>query len=193
VRLAAESRGGSRQLCTQLQESEHLWISAPRNLFAMHAGSRQVLIAGGIGITPLLAMAEELEARGEAFVLHYYVHHRQQIAFAERWQRGFRYGRLLLHAGDAGESARTHVPREIRAATSHEHLYLCGPNAFMQHFDAMAAGFGWRPAQIHQEHFAVAVPLADSDEPFEVELARSGRVVTVPARSSIAGHCAAVA
>ena len=186
VRLAADSRGGSRRLCQSLQVGDRLWISAPRNLFALQPGSRQVLIAGGIGITPLLAMAEELDARGAAFVLHYYVHSREQIAFSERWQRGFQHGRVLLHVSTEGDSARSHIPLEIRAATSREQLYLCGPTAFMRHFAALSARFGWTPPQLHQEHFGAVLQSRIDDHGFEVELVRSGRVVQVPAQRSIA-------
>lgn len=186
VRLAADSRGGSRQLCGELAAGDRLRISAPRNLFPLRAGTRQVLIAAGIGITPLLSMAQALEARGEDFVLHYYVRRRGQVAFAARLRRGFAHGRVLVHASDEGESARTHVPVEIRAATSRDQLYLCGPAPFMERFAALAAGFGWTPGQVHREHFGAVARPAGKDQAFEVELAGSGRVLTVPAQASIA-------
>lgn len=186
VRLAADSRGGSRQLCRSSAAGDRLRISAPRNLFPLRSGTRQVLIAAGIGITPLLSMAEALEARGEDFVLHYYVRQRQQVAFASRLRQGFAHGRVLLHASADGDSARTHVPVEIRAATSRDQLYLCGPAPFMNRFTELAAGFGWSPAQVHREHFGAIARPASADRAFEVELARSGRRVAVPAGRSIA-------
>lgn len=186
VKLAAESRGGSRQVCTRLAAGDPLQISMPRNLFALHDGTRQVLIAAGIGITPLLSMAHALDARGEPFVLHYYVSRRADVAFAEQWARGFVHGRVLVHASEDGESPRSHIPLEIRAATSRDHLYLCGPAAFMNRFSALANGFGWVPGQIHQEHFGATNSGRDSDAAFEVELASSGRVVRVDAGTTIA-------
>lgn len=186
VKLAPDSRGGSRQACTALAAGDRLHISAPRNLFPLRAGTRQVLVAAGIGITPLLSMAQALEARGEDFVLHYYVQRREQIAFGERLRQGFAHGRVLLHASAEGESPRSHVPVEIRAATSRDQLYLCGPAPFMDRFAALAAGFGWTPAQVHREHFGALARPAGEDRAFEVELAASGRVVTVPAQASIA-------
>lgn len=186
VRLAADSRGGSRQLCGGVAAGDRLRISAPRNLFPLRAGTRQVLVAAGIGITPLLSMAQALEARSEEFVLHYYVRRREQIAFAGRLRQGFAHGRVLLHASAEDASPRTHVPMEIRAATSRDQLYLCGPAPFMDRFAALAGGFGWSPAQVHREHFGAIARPAGGDRPFEVELAASGRVVTVPAQASIA-------
>jgi vanillate O-demethylase ferredoxin subunit len=186
VRRTDDSRGGSRQLCGSIAPGDRLRISAPRNLFALRTGTRQVLIAAGIGITPLLSMAEALEARGEEFVLHYYVRHREQVAFAARLRQGFRHGRVLLHASADGASPRTHVPVEIRAATSRDQLYLCGPAPFMDRFAALAGGFGWSPAQVHREHFGAIARPAEGERAFEVQLASSGRVVTVPAQVSIA-------
>ena len=186
VRHVTDSRGGSRQLCGSIALGDRLQISAPRNLFPLRAGSRQVLIAAGIGITPLLSMAQALEARGEDFVLHYYVHQREQVAFSARLQRGFVHGRVLLHASTEGESARTHVPVELRAATSRDQLYLCGPAPFMDRFTALATGFGWALAQVHREHFGAALSTTTTDRAFEVELASTGQVVTVPAQVSIA-------
>ncbi|MBB3801016.1 MULTISPECIES: PDR/VanB family oxidoreductase [Xanthomonas] len=188
VKLADASRGGSRHLCEQLSTGDRLQISSPRNLFPLHAGERHVLLAAGIGITPLLSMAEALEARGEPFVLHYYVRRHTDVAFSQRLQQGFLHGQVQMHLSDGGQSPRVHVPEELGQARAHDQLYLCGPAAFMDHFTQLAKTHGWRAAQVHREHFAAADPgLAhDADHAFEVELAASGRVVQVPADCSIA-------
>ncbi|MBB5866306.1 PDR/VanB family oxidoreductase [Xanthomonas sp. 3058] len=189
VKLADASRGGSRHLCEQLSTGDRLRISTPRNLFPLHPGERHVLLAAGIGITPLLSMAEALEARGEPFVLHYYARRHADMAFLARLQRGFTHGQVQMHLSDGGESPRVHVPDELEQARTRDQLYLCGPAAFMDHFTLLAKAHGWTSAQLHREHFAAAAELPrahDADSAFEVELAASGRVVQVPAECSIA-------
>jgi ferredoxin-NADP reductase len=187
VKLAAQSRGGSHQIVHHLAAGERLRISAPRNLFPLRSGTRQLLLAAGIGITPLLSMAHALDARGEDFVLHCYARRRDELAFAELLQRGFEHGRVLLHFSADGESPRTHVPRELRAATSRDQLYLCGPTAFMQRYAVLADSFGWLPGNVHREHFG-ALDLGRADDAgFEVELASDGRRVVVAPGQSIAG------
>ncbi|KQR08014.1 MULTISPECIES: PDR/VanB family oxidoreductase [Xanthomonas] len=188
VKLADASRGGSRHLCEQLSTGDRLQISSPRNLFPLHPGERHVLLAAGIGITPLLSMAEALEARGEPFVLHYYARRHADVAFVQRLQQGFSHGQVHVHLSDGGQSPRVHVPDALVQAGARDQLYLCGPAAFMDHFTTLAQAYGWSAAQLHREHFApAALSLAhDADSAFEVELAASGRVVQVPADCSIA-------
>ncbi|MFO3705363.1 PDR/VanB family oxidoreductase [Xanthomonas codiaei] len=188
VKLADASRGGSRHLCEQLTAGDRLRISSPRNLFPLHPGERHVLLAAGIGITPLLSMAEALEARGEAFVLHYYARRHADVAFGQRLQQGFVHGQVHLHLSDGGQSPRVHVPEELGQARAHDQLYLCGPAAFMDHFTQLARAHGWSAAQLHREHFAAtdASHGHTADRAFEVELAASGRVLQVPADCSIA-------
>ncbi|MCC4585714.1 PDR/VanB family oxidoreductase [Xanthomonas sp. NCPPB 1067] len=189
VKLADASRGGSRHLCEQLSPGDRLRISSPRNLFPLRAGERHVLLAAGIGITPLLSMAEALEARGESFVLHYYARRHADVAFGQRLQQGFSHGQVHMHLSEGGQSPRVHLPDALVQARARDQLYLCGPAAFMDHFTAVARAQGWAESQVHREHFAATAPeLPDAaDRAFEVELAASGRVVQVPAGCSIAG------
>ncbi len=180
------SRGGSHYIHTFLRPGHRVWVRPPRNMFALAEAPRHLLIAAGIGITPLLSMAEALEARGEPFVLHYYASRRDEIAFATRLQRGFAHGRVLVHLSDAGESPREHVPIELRAATSRDQLYLCGPTPFMDRFGALAGEFGWSDGQIHREHFGALDSGRADDGTFEVQIASTGQRITVPAGRTIA-------
>ena len=184
VKLAPASRGGSRHIHKQLVAGQRLWISLPRNHFPLQADGPHLLLAAGIGITPLLSMAQALDARGEAFVLHHYVRERAQAAFAGRLAQGFAHGRVQVHADAEGESPLTHVPGEL--AQPRGHLYLCGPGGFMDHFAALAGRAGWPAQNIHSERFDPVELVRADDAPFEVELASSGEVVEVPAGQSIA-------
>jgi len=184
VKLAPASRGGSRHIHEQLVAGQRLWISLPRNHFPLQADGPHLLLAAGIGITPLLSMAQALDARGEAFVLHHYVRERAQAAFAGRLAQGFAHGRVQVHADAEGESPLTHVPDEL--AQPRGHLYLCGPGGFMDHFAALAGRAGWPAQNIHSERFDPVELVRADDAPFEVELASSGEVVEVSAGQSIA-------
>lgn len=184
VKLAPASRGGSRHIHAQFVAGQRLWISEPRNHFPLQADGPHLLLAAGIGITPLLSMAQALDARGAAFVLHHYVRDRTQAAFAGRLAQGFVHGRVQVHADAEGESPLSHVPDEL--AQPRGHLYLCGPGGFMDHFAALAEGAGWPAGNIHSERFDPVELVRADDAPFEVELASSGEVIEVPAGRSIA-------
>ena len=184
VKLAPASRGGSRHIHAQCVAGQRLWISEPRNHFPLQADGPHLLLAAGIGITPLLSMAQALDARGDAFVLHHYVRDRAQAAFAGRLAQGFVHGRVQVHADAEGESPLSHVPDEL--AQPRGHLYLCGPGGFMDHFAALAEGAGWPVESIHSERFDPVELVRADDAPFEVELASSGEVIEVPAGRSIA-------
>lgn len=188
VGLAAESRGGSRYIHQQLRLGQRLTISAPRNLFPLVAAQRVVLIAAGIGLTPLLAMAAQLDADGVPFSLHYYVKQRQDAAFARHLLKPFRHGYGEILCSAEGSSPRQHLPEALRAPESDAHLYLCGPQGFMTHLQQQAQTLGWRAEQVHVEAFsAPALPPAQTnDESFIVTLASTGASWSVPADKTIA-------
>lgn len=187
VGLAADSRGGSRYIHQQLRLGQRLTISAPRNLFPLVAAQRVVLIAAGIGLTPLLAMAEQLERDGVPFSLHYYVKQRQDAAFARRLMQPFQHGHCDILCSADGHSPRHHLPAPLRAPQPGSHLYLCGPAGFMTHLQQQALAAGWSPSQLHLEAFAAAAPLPQPDEAaFSVTLASSGASWPVPPEKTIA-------
>lgn len=185
VRHEAQSRGGSAFIHQQLQEGTELRISAPRNAFALQEAGYYLLLAAGIGITPLLAMAEELQARGMPFELHCYTRDPDELAFAGRLGQGFATGKVHLHHSASGTSARQHVPASLLDRPPGSRLYLCGPQAFMATQRERAAGFGWPHSHVHSEAFA-AEASGLMGGAFEVALARSGRTVAVGPQQSIA-------
>jgi len=188
VALAPDSRGGSRSVHQQLRLGQRLTVSAPRNLFPLAAAQRVVLAAAGIGLTPLLAMAEQLEADGVPFSLHYYVKQRGDAAFARRLLHPFQHGYCELLCSAEGDSPRQHLPEALRAPGSGAHLYLCGPPGFMTHMQQQAHSLGWQADQVHTEAFAAAAlsPTQGDDESFVVTLASSGASWPVPADKTIA-------
>ncbi len=188
IRRMQASRGGSAYVHDRLRVGDPLQISQPRNLFALEPADHYILMAGGIGITPLLSMAEALDQSKARFELHYYVTSRRDAAFARRLAAGFRHGEVHLHTSEAGDGSRKGLPASIQAPPHSARLYLCGPEGFMLHVADQATTAGWREDHIHREAFAapeVTAPTA-GDAAFQVKLASSGRVFDIPADRSIA-------
>jgi len=180
------SRGGSSALHDAVAEGDVLRIGRPRNLFALAPGARHhLLLAGGIGITPILCMAQQLVQAGGSFALHYAVQQRDRAALlgllagpglAERSQ-------VYCSAGDA--PSRMDIGALLAQAEPGTHVYACGPARLVQAVQSAAAGQGWAPERVHVELFAAPQGVrADGDAAFELVLARSGRVVDVPAGCS---------
>lgn len=184
------SRGGSSYMHERLRVGDTLTISAPRNLFPLREADYYFLVAGGIGITPLLSMAESLDAQGMPFELHYYVRERINVAFARRLAHGFLHGKVLLHASDEGQPLRGSTPLWLKERMAGSHLYMCGPEGFMDHVAHCAMQLGWESGQLHREAFTPVTPKASvqgtQDAVFEVQLASSGQLYAIPPDKSIA-------
>lgn len=185
VHNAAASRGGSRAMHEGVSQADTLRISAPRNLFALNAQARySVLVGAGIGITPILSMAEHLAALGEGFELHYVVRSRDAAAFLTQIEASRFADRVRLHVGGGPSSAHVNPASFVPGPQADHHLYVCGPNGFMDAVLGAARQVGWAPTQLHQEHFSAAPLHASASGGFDIKLARSGRIVTVGAQES---------
>ncbi|WP_024777111.1 PDR/VanB family oxidoreductase [Pseudomonas corrugata] len=187
VLLDPASRGGSKAMHEQVQEGCRLRISEPRNLFPLQpAAGGSVLFAGGIGITPILCMAERLAQIGAAFELHYCARSTDRMAFIEYIRHSTFADRVHVHVDDGEDSQRLDAVRVLSMPATDRHLYVCGPNGFMEHVLGTARALGWAEAQLHREYFAgAAVPTSEAGG-FEVQLASSGRCLQVPAHHSVA-------
>jgi ferredoxin-NADP reductase/predicted pyridoxine 5'-phosphate oxidase superfamily flavin-nucleotide-binding protein len=181
VRREPQGRGGSAAVHAGYGLGLRLHVAAPGNDFALHADARPaVLIAGGIGITPLKAMAHALAARGTPFVLHYAARSAQQAAYLDEL-RALCGPRLHFYAGDRG--ARLDVVAALAAAPAEAVFYLCGPARLLEAARAAAQAQGIGAERLREERFSIA-PAAD-DRPLAVELRRSGKTVPVAAGESI--------
>ncbi|WP_434568325.1 PDR/VanB family oxidoreductase [Pseudomonas sp. Z3-8] len=179
------SRGGSRSLHEQIQPGARLLISEPRNLFALTpAAQGSLLFAGGIGITPILCMAEHLAQSGAAFALHYCARSRDRAAFIKRLEQSPYADRVFLHFDEEPATALDAV-RVLASPSADLHLYVCGPGGFMQHILDTAKAQGWQEANLHREYFAAAPIDTTADGRFSVKLASSGQVFEVPADRSV--------
>ncbi|MCW5652189.1 PDR/VanB family oxidoreductase [Hydrogenophaga sp.] len=186
VQEEAESRGGSRAMCRDVREGDLLEVGAPRNLFPLAPGTRRaILLAGGIGITPLLAMAHALHQAGIDFVLHHACRSRPAGAFVEELLAASFAERVRLHFDDEGPALD--LAGVLADPCDGDHLYVCGPSGFIQWALDTARQLHWPDGQVHREFFAPAEPaVVAADGAFEVELAVSGKVLQVPADRSIA-------
>ncbi|KND55231.1 Flavodoxin reductase (ferredoxin-NADPH reductase) family 1 Vanillate O-demethylase oxidoreductase [Candidatus Paraburkholderia kirkii] len=164
-----------------------LSIGAPRNHFALTQDARRhLLLAGGIGVTPLLCMAEQLAATGRAFEMHYCARSRERTAFVERIRTSAFAARVHFHFGDGAADERLEIERLLASAEEGAHLYVCGPGGFMDAVLNAARALGWPAHRLHYEFFAAQAASTSGDASFQVRLARSAKVVTVPADRTVA-------
>lgn len=181
------SRGGSAAVHDLVAEGDALRISAPRNHFALAADApRHLLLAGGIGVTPILCMAERLAVLGARFHMHYSGRSASRMAFRERIAAAAFADRVQLHCDDGDAAQRLDIAAVLAAAEADTHLYVCGPQGFMDAVLASARQQGWAESRLHWEFFAAAdAGPRDGDGAFEVQLASSGRVVAVAPDQSV--------
>lgn len=180
VKREADGRGGSRWLHDTVAVGDVLPVSAPRNHFPLEMDApHHVLIGGGIGITPLVAMAHHLATAGASFEVHY-----AAAAPAEAFRETLSTlagPRFSVYRGRAGGEPLD-VGACLSAAPAGAHVYVCGPRPLSDAVRDAAAG--WAEERVHTEAFE---PLLDPNfvpEPFEIELARSGTRLSVSAEET---------
>jgi vanillate O-demethylase ferredoxin subunit len=175
------SRGGSAAMHEAVREGMTLQVSRPRQQFALRPGpGRRLLLAGGIGITPLLAMARQLHREGAEFQLHLAARHRARAAFVNEiaglpWAH-----RFALHLDDGPPGQRLDLDALLATRGPDDRVYVCGPAGFMAAVTDAAARHGWPADRIHQESFGAAAPQA-GDGAFELVVDGTGRVIPVAA------------
>ena len=188
----AAGRGGSRSMHDALHEGRELSIGAPRNHFPLADDvGASLLLAGGIGITPLLCMAEELSRSGRAFELHYCTRSVARTAFRDRLLASPFASSVRLHHDDGPEDGRLRLDALLGVPRPGTHVYTCGPRGFMDAVLGTARGAGWADAQLHCESFSAGPADQAGDREFEVELARSRRVIRVDAGQTVVAALAA--
>ncbi|MUM18852.1 oxidoreductase [Mycobacterium sp. CBMA271] len=184
VLRAAEGRGGSREVHDSNLTGRLLEIGGPRNHFSLKDAQRYLLIAGGIGVTPILAMARELTRRHKPWALIYGGRSRTSMAFVDELTA--LGGELELFPQD--EHGIPDLDRVIGTCEPGTAVYCCGPEPMLTAVQALCTEHLASDA-LHVERFAAASTsaetLTDRDNEFEVELARSGQVLTVPADRTI--------
>lgn len=186
-------RGGSRALHEAVHAGDVISIGAPKNLFPLALEAREsLLLAGGIGITPLLCMAESLSALGQAFTLHYCTRSMERTAFRERIEESGFARRVQFHVDEGAPQQKLDLAALLRTPRAGLHVYTCGPRGFMDAVLSAARSRGWPEDQLHYEFFGAAPANRAGDGSFELRLARSGRVVRVGAHESVTAALAGI-
>ncbi|MBY6708648.1 oxidoreductase [Rhodococcus sp. BP-241] len=182
ILLEPASRGGSVRMHA-LTKGDLVRISSPRNRFGIAGDARRhVLVAGGVGITPLLAMSYALRSVDADWELHYCARSRDDAAFADELDGD---PRVTFHFDDGPPDRRLAVTTDVGLPRSDTALYVCGPGGFMDFVITSAADIGWDPSSIHMERFAPSEAAAAAGDAFVVRLARSGGEFVVPATESV--------
>jgi vanillate O-demethylase ferredoxin subunit len=187
----AKTRGGSAGMHDAVNEGDLLTISEPRNHFPLVHARRTLLLAGGIGVTPLLCMAQRLAATGADFTLHYCTRSRERTAFHDEIAASPFAANVRFHFDDGPADQVLNLPAALGAHDADTHLYVCGPAGFITHVTQVAQGMGWAPEQVHVEYFAAEAQDASGDAAFDVKIASSGRVIRVAADQTVVQALAA--
>ncbi|ROZ75054.1 PDR/VanB family oxidoreductase [Ramlibacter sp. WS9] len=188
----AASRGGSAAMHDRVNEGDVLQISVPKNHFALVAQARRsLLLAGGIGVTPILCMAERLAVTGAQFDMHYCTRDVDRTAFKVRIAASAFADRVRLHHDAGPAEQRLDIDAVVRQPEPGLHLYVCGPTGFMNAVLAAARLRGWAEDHLHCEFFGAPPPSHDGDGSFEVQLASSGRVIRVDKEQTVVQALAA--
>lgn len=188
-----DGRGGSKAMHETVHAGDMVKISEPRNNFPLAGrAGHHILLAGGIGVTPMMAMVAELQSRRSKFTLHYCTRSPEKTAFSDQLADLVAEGRVVVHHDGGDPSQGLDLKALLAEQDSGTHLYYCGPAGFMQAAENAAAH--WSKGSVHFEYFSVPdepdadAPTTDApvgDDAFQIKLASSGAVFDVPAEKSI--------
>lgn len=179
------SRGGSQFIHQSLRCGDTLVIGQPRNLFPLdYSAEHTVLFAGGIGVTPILSMAEELHRLGKSFEMHYSTRSKESTAFYEYIKKTEFQHKVIFHFDD---QPHTHLdfPSALQVGQQGRHIYVCGPSGFIQYVLDIAAANCWSDKNLHREYFNAAITSTGANEVFAIRIASTGAVFEVEAHESI--------
>jgi vanillate monooxygenase ferredoxin subunit len=182
----SNGRGGSLSAHEDLGVGRRLRIHPPRNHFPLGNEAHVVLVAGGVGVTPILAIAEQLNVEGRGFEFHYCARSRSRAAFLDRLSRAPFKANVRLHFDDGEPDQMFNLRDVLDKAPSGAGLYVCGPGGFMDFVLSAARSAGWNEDRLHYEYFGAVVAPVDGDRPFSIFLARSGTRVFVPSDKTAA-------
>lgn len=181
IKYETTSRGGSISMHDQTEEGTALRISAPENTFPLKEAPEYLLIAGGIGITPIYSMAQHLAKQGKSFRIIYCSRSAKESPYLAEITHSFREKLLVNHT--EGFSENRFDFWDYFAEVKNMHVYCCGPEPLMEEIKAVSGH--WPEGRVNFENFKpVEVTRAD-DVAFEVTLQKSNQTITVPADRSI--------
>ena len=183
VREESESRGGSRYVHHTLEAGNTLKMRGPRNHFKLDpAAERYVFVAGGIGITPIVTMADHAKAAGKDYEIHYCGRDVATMAMLDRLNADHS-DHLVVHSSALGN--RLDIATVFSTATAHTQIYSCGPERLLSALEEATAH--WPEDSLHVEHFTSTLATLDpsNEHAFEVELRDSGLTIQVAADQTV--------
>ena len=191
VQREANGRGGSLQLHKQLKVNATLKAKTPRNAFPLNTnGKHTVLVAGGIGITPILSMLRVLVEAQASFEIHYTARSQEDLAFATEiytlaGARAHFYSSNpdVQDTGFAIQNSRLNIETLLAKPEANTHIYLCGPVRMIEAVRDAGHSQGWSPGQIHFESFGAST--SANDKAITVTLKKSAQVVEVQPQQTI--------
>ena len=179
VSREAQSRGGSVHIHQHWRPNSAARISPPANHFPLVEGAPALLFAAGIGVTPILAMSEELSARGAVFDMHYAARLPDNAAFADYLTRSKYADNVHLYFSRSSASHRMDARQILARSSIDRHIYVCGPERFIKAVLDEAVVQGWTSDKLHREFFTRTENSAAAANSFTLELAKSGKTVEV--------------
>ncbi|SFU16507.1 reductive dehalogenase [Pseudovibrio denitrificans] len=180
-----EGRGGSALMHRIFHEGRRVFISKPINHFPLHEDAKKTLLfGGGIGVTPMIAMAHRLHALGKPFELHYCFRHRHKAGFIEEIQNAPWADKAFIHC--SSEGTRADLKSILAGYEDGYHVYTCGPDVFMDGVLDTAAANGWAKESLHKEYFSVPDQGDYVNTSFFVKLASTGERIEIPEDKSAA-------
>jgi vanillate O-demethylase ferredoxin subunit len=179
------SRGGSAAMHDEIREGQTIQISEPKNHFQLAPAPAYLLFAGGIGVTPILCMAERLAHTGARFVMHYCARSRERAAFTGRISESDFADRVHYHFDTEGAEQALDLETVLTQAPPGVHIYVCGPTGFIDFVVGTARAKGWPADALHQEYFGAAPANTAANEGFEVRIASSGATYAIPSGSTV--------
>ena len=170
-----------------MKEGHLLKISKPRNTFHLNENAgHSLLLAGGIGVTPILAMAYRLSKLGRCFDLHYCTRSRERTAFQALLKDSAFNKRIHFHYDDGAKQQLLDIPTLLARRSKDANLYVCGPRGFL---DVVVnnAEKSWPANSIHREYFSADPQVGhDMDRSFRVKIQSTGEIYDIPAEKTIA-------
>jgi vanillate monooxygenase ferredoxin subunit len=186
VQREVNGRGGSAGFCDNVQEGDTVVFKGPENLFPlMPDATETVLLAGGIGVTPILAMAERLAVEGKPFLFHYCTRSRGRTAFYDRVAAAGYADKVRFHFDDGPEEQRPNLSAILGEPGPGKHVYICGPTVMMDLAVEIAKKQGWDDGHLHLERFVGVEAKPGDAREFLIEIKKTGQLVTIPADKTV--------
>lgn len=179
------SRGGSAGMHDAINEGDVITISAPKNHFPLQHATQTLLFAGGIGVTPILCMAQRLSKTGADFTMHYCTRSEDRTAFHKEIHESAFAESVQFHFDAGAAEQKLDLKKALGKPSPDKHLYVCGPGGFIDFVINTARAEGWASEQIHLEYFGAAPQDTSNDGSFDVKIASTGKTYTIGAAENI--------